>query len=447
MGIFMSKEDRAEEKRLKKKAREEEKELKKELKEFDKEYEKEHPKEKADIFSLLFEKEVDDELEKELNSFLSESEKEELAQMDKENKRLTIKLGIGAGTIAIALISLFVVLKQVNKTDLEKITIPLMQDYYLNKYGTKTNIDNINELCTYVKNEKNETEQVCSGIYVATTEDDKHIISIKNEQIGDDVSISKIKQKYQDYSLEIMNSMDIVDTSPTLSYKDYYLNYNMYYDYIEVLPSNYEFDELYNSGKLTVTDVIIYQGDFNYETVKNLLVNLSNDSMFYFIKLEKGLPINLTIVNKFGAWSANVSTSIKQNKNITYYELSRDVNAVSKLSLSEVKGSDIVLLDDTKEVKKAYSITIKTESQNSNEPKKASFYLLSFDSGSLSTSNLIQFKGGYDNDYQELSKDEYKRVITFKSGGKVYLIANTNIYIANTSHKSNWLCEEYNICW
>ena len=60
----------------------------------------------------------------------------------------------------------------------------------------------------------------------------------------------------------------------------------MYYDYIEVLPSNYEFDELYNSGKLTVTDVIIYQGDFNYETVKNLLVNLSNDSMFYFIKLE-----------------------------------------------------------------------------------------------------------------------------------------------------------------
>ena len=241
--------------------------------------------------------------------------------------------------------------------------------------------------------------------------------------------------------------MDIVDTSPTLSYKDYYLNYNMYYDYIEVLPSNYEFDELYNSGKLTVTDVIIYQGDFNYETVKNLLVNLSNDSMFYFIKLEKGLPINLTIVNKFGAWSANVSTSIKQNKNITYYELSRDVNAVSKLSLSEVKGSDIVLLDDTKEVKKAYSITIKTESQNSNEPQKASFYLLSFDSGSLSTSNLIQFKGGYDNDYQELSKDEYKRVITFKSGGKVYLIANTNIYIANTSHKSNWLCEEYNICW
>ena len=367
--------------------------------------------------------------------------------MDKENKRLTIKLGIGAGTIAIALISLFIVLKQVNKTDLEKITIPLMQDYYLNKYGTKTNIDNINELCTYVKNEKNETEQVCSGIYVATTEDDKHIISIKNEQIGDDVSISKIKQKYQDYSLEIMNSMDIIDTSPMLSYKDYYLNYNMYYDYIEVLPSNYEFDELYNSGKLTVTDVIIYQGDFNYETVKNLLVNLSNDSMFYFIKLEKGLPINLTIVNKFGAWSANVSTSIKQNKNITYYELSRDVNAVSKLSLSEVKGSDIVLLDDTKEVKKAYSITIKTESQNSNEPQKASFYLLSFDSGSLSTSNLIQFKGGYDNDYQELSKDEYKRVITFKSGGKVYLIANTNIYIANTSHKSNWLCEEYNICW
>ena len=152
MGIFMSKEDRAEEKRLKKKAREEEKELKKELKEFDKEYEKEHPKEKADIFSLLFEKEVDDELEKELNSFLSESEKEELAQMDKENKRLTIKLGIGAGTIAIAIISLFIVLKQVNKTDLEKITIPLMQDYYLNKYGTKTNIDNINELCTYVKN-------------------------------------------------------------------------------------------------------------------------------------------------------------------------------------------------------------------------------------------------------------------------------------------------------
>lgn len=447
MKIFMSKEDRAEEKRIKKKAKEEEKELKKELKEFDKQYEKEHPKEKADIFSLLFEKEIDDELEKELNTFLSESEKEELAQMEKENKRLTIKISIGAGTLLVALIAIFIVLKQINKTDLEKITIPLMQNYYLNKYGTKTSIDNINELCTYVKNEKNQTVQVCSGIYVATTNDNKHIISIKNEEIGDDISINKTKQNYQDYSLELLNSMDIVDTNPKLSYKGYYMNYNMYYDYIETLPSSYSFEELYGSGKLTVTDVIIYQGNFNYEAVNNLIMNLSDDSMFYFIKLEKGLPINLTIVNKFGAWSANVSTSIKQTKNITYYELSRDVNAVSKLSLSEVKGSDIVLLDDTLEVKKAYGISIKTESQSSNEPKKASFYLLSFDSGSLSANNLIQFKSGYDNDFQELNKDDYNRVITFKSGGKVYLIASSDIYIANTSHKSNWLCDEYNICW
>lgn len=422
MLFFKSKE----EKELLKKMEEEEKALEREI-------DAEIPKEKVKLVDLIFD---EDEEDNDLEEYMTEAEKEEMSTLQKENKRLMIICGSVLGGIFITLGIFLFFFSEAVKSDLLKVTLPLMEDYYQERYNTKLNYFDINYLCKTVDN-----KEECSNIAHLTTKENRHIMAIDNKNIGDDINIEAITNEYNDYMHNHLPELDIIGNNATLSYQDYYLNYNIHADYIKALPSNMKFSDLLNTKKLTITDVIIYQGTYNYNYVKNYLNNFSSDSVIYLIGTKNGIPASLQIVAANYHYEFNITATLELDKKITYYELDRSKNNVSSLKVKHILEQDIKTLNNYT-ITNAYGFEFEINRNSNRDEERPNYFFVRLDDVTFSESNIYEFSmSSYGSSYEELKEDDYIPVITYRLGSSTYIISNANIGIGNIKEKEGFLCK------
>ena len=403
-----------------KKEREENKQIDDYLKEYEK-IEEEADKEKVNVISLL----QKDPLEEELKQYMSEEQLEQEKNDKKNNKILIIiSSSIMAVTMVIALVIILVANYNM-QDDLHKITAKELKDYYNNKYGTKTSIDEIKYICYTNQDRKEE----CTDIVYATTKDN-HIILKKNEIIGDNNSTSSIYNSYKQDILRYIPSDKLITNNPIISYKDFYYNYYQYIDYIKVLP-NKSYSELKDSKKLTIRDFIIYQGDIDENQIKGLIDTLNSDSELVLLKLKNGMPINIKVINQSSITSIDITAQLNLDDGIINYQLDTNLNNTSTVSLIKVAGSSIKPLSDGTEFNNTYSLKIdKLRSYRDDEINRdnlPSYYLVSFNN--LTDNNVIQFNGT-----NELKKEEYKYLYYINVSNKTYIFATDDISIGNASY-------------
>lgn len=414
MSLFMSKE---------------EKEQLKKMEQEEKEWEKEFPPEKESFFDVMKSKNEDDD-----ESYLSEEDIEEMKIEKKEERRLIIIVGTIFASIILVITIGLTIFSLKSQSDLLKITKPAILNYYKNNFKINIKIDSINNICI---------EDDCSDNILLTTKDNHHIITMDNKTFGDDYNTESIIEEYKVYLKENFENFNIITNNPIISYKDYYINYNINYEYIRVLPNSVSFDNLISSNKLTITDTIAYQGNYDFNNLNTLLNKLSDDSCFYLIKQEKGIPTNLTVMKKNSIVSLDITTNFKLNDNITYHELDRNKNNVTKVKVNSVKNTDIISLNN-KIITNAYTIIPET---NIYSDITNSYFLLQFDESILSNNKLVQIESNNDHDdvYNELEIINYKELILFNTGGSVYLIGNDKIGFGYIKESTPFWCK-FNLC-
>lgn len=419
----------------------EEKELLKKMKEEEEAIEKEidamMPKEKIKLVDLIFD---EDEEDKELLEYMTDEEKEELAQEKKENKRLIIIVGSIFGVIFVSLFVFLFFFSEAIKSDLLKVTLPLMEEYYQEKYNSKLDYFDIDYLCQKIDN-----EEKCSNIVHLTTKDNHHIMAIDNDMIGDDLRVDAMTNEYNDYMHNALAELDIIGNNAVLSYQDYYLNYNIHADYIKALPSNMDLKTLISSKKLTITDVIVYKGTYNYNYVKNYLNKFSTDSIIYLIGTTNGVPSSLSIVASDYHYEFNITGTFELDKKTTYYELDRSKNNVSSLSVKRINENDIATKNNYI-LTNAYGFEFETQRNYNRDEEKPNYFFVRLDDVSFSETNIYEFSlGGYRNNYEELDSEEYVPVITYRLGNATYIISNAEIGIGNIKQKESFLCK-FGLC-
>lgn len=415
-----------------------EKELLKRIEEEEKAIEKELPPEDTyslkDTFTLLKNKSEEDI---EYESYLTEEEIKEEQDRAKQEK----KIAIIAGSIFMVAIILTVVGVNVFyntfKADILKITQPLLEDYYEEKYGEKAEITNIQEL-TY-QNEERET--INTGIYLATTKNNKHLMCINNDLIGDDISISSINNNLLEYFLVNAPTTNLITHSIDVSYEDYYIDFNRNLDYINVLPSNKSLEELLISNKLTVTYKLVYQGDININEYQNILNTFSKDSKLYLIKHEVGLPTNLKIITKDKVIDLDVTGEVKKEENITNIELSREFNNVTQVEITSVSQSGLEATGDY-DLTNGLLIEYEVERQYSkDEIPKSSYYMLRVSNSPWNQTTAVQVSTSKStNRYRELDAASATDIIYIEVGGYTYIISENEALIATKTAKKGFLC-------
>ena len=244
------------------------------------------------------------------------------------------------------------------------------------------------------------------------------------------------------------SDMGIIYNDAQLSYKDYYHTYNSYIDYINILPINMNYEEMYNTHKLTVVGKVLYQGEENISRLQSYLSNFSEDSAIYLVRLNQGLPYRLTIVKKNEIFQANFTNNLKVNNDITYYELDRNINSTNSIELKDVSTHGIGESYSNKrfdanaveyEYKNGQYFTFEHERAGYNEPEKPHYYLLKY-SNSRFIGNFVLFDGGGSR-YSELDKEEYPLLITITLGSETYVIGEDSFGIAlKTEKKQGFLC-------
>lgn len=414
-----------------------EKELLKKIAEEEKEIEKELPPEEKYTFLSIIESISSKEEEIEYESYLTEEELQEERARKKREKKITI---IAASVFIIFITSMIIgtnIIYNVFKSDLLKITQPLLESYYEEKYGEKVKISSIEEL-TYQNEDK---KTINTGIYLATTKNNQHLMCINNELIGDDISINSINNELLDYIVNFTPSTSLITHAVDISYQDYYVKFNRSLDYIKTLPSNKSLNELIATKKLTITYKLVYQGDINIAEYQNLLDNFSSDSKLYLIKHEVGLPTNLKIISKEKIIDLNVTSEIKIEDNITNIELSREANGVTSVDLTTISKSGMESLGEYN-LNNGLLIQYEKERRYRDEEKeKTNYYMLRVSNSPWNQSSVIQVSSRkFGDNYRELEKQEYKDLIFIEVGGYTYIIGDEPALIATKTAKKGFLC-------
>lgn len=439
-----------------------EKEIKKQQKALDKEIEKEYrekyPKDHSNISNKLAKKmanffdilwpDDEEEIDKEYESILSDKEKEELKTMAKEEKRLKI---IAASIMVLTLISgiaIFYSYVYFNRSHYEKVTAPIIKSYFKEHYNADIDTDNNCFICYDEKNDKGETEEKCTNLLITTTNTRKHVLTIDDKYIGDDVNQNSFKTSYIADFENTFSNMGIIYDDAQLSYKDYYHDYNSYLDYINILPINMKYEEMVKTNKITVVGKVLYQGEENINDIRSYLSSFSDDSAIYLIKLNQGLPYKLVIVKKNEVFQANFNNNLKITNDITYYELDRNINGTSSVELRDVSTHGIGESYSNRrydanaieyEYKNGQYFEFEYERAYYNEPQKPHYYLLKYSNGKF-IPNFVLFDGGGSN-YTEQDKEDYPLFITITLGSETYIIGDESFGIAlKTEKKQGFLC-------
>lgn len=407
-----------------KKQREEENKINKYLDEMDKLEEETNKEEKNFNIVSLFEK---DPVEEELKQYMS---KEQLEQESRDKKNNRILIIISSSIMTITMIIALVIILVVNynmQDDLHKITAKELKEYYNNRYGTKTSIDDIKYVC-YTNSERKEE---CTDIIYAKTKDN-HIILKKNDLIGDNNNLTSIYNSYKQELLSIIQSDQMITNNPIISYRDFYYNYYQYIDYIKVLP-NKSYNELKANNKLTIRDFIIYQGEIDDNRIKTLIDTLNSDSEVILLKLNKGMPYSIKTITQGGIYNIDIVSQVNLDDGIINYQLDTNRNNTQTVNLIKVASSSVKPLEENEIISNTYSFTIDKLRQNNNEEiirdLLPSYYLVSINN--LSDNNVIQF-----NSSSELKKEEYKYLYYINSSNKTYIFANENISVGNASYSN-----------
>lgn len=419
--------------------REQMKKMKKEEEELEKELEKEIPKEKISLLDLIFDS--DEPEEQELYQYLTDSEKQELEELKKSSKRITITaISTLGGIVALGFVGLFI-FSILIKSDLEKITKPIMQEYYNNTYGEKVKIKELYNICP--------KEGECSDIAIGLTDSNTRLVAKNNELLGDDSGAkTKIVNEYKTYIKSALATSGLISHNPELSYKPYYLTYQYYDENINVMPANKSFEELLNTKQLTIVDTLIYQGIFNYNVIKDLLLKLSKDSKFYIIEQENGLPISLTVAKKGSITKFPITGSVEQYEGITTYQTNRLTNSVNSISVNPITSNDVQTEGDIV-ANTPYTIAIEKDRPKQDEPELPSYYLIRFKNNTFSINNknnVLLFSYNSNSSYSrpyEIS--EYPELVSINIGGYTYVISNTSIGIATKGRNNSLLCR-LNLC-
>lgn len=368
---------------------------------------------------------TDDDIEYE--SLLTEEEKQEELKQKQEDKKFMIKaFSILAGIFLVVIVVGVFFIKD-NKSDLYKITEPLLKDYYKNKYNEKVTFKSLE----YLSIDDKKTDLV-----LATTRDNKHIMSINNELIGDDISNNISKELVTKINSELPN-FGILNSEINIAYKDYYDKYNKRLDYINVIP-NLKLDELIESKKLTVEYIAFYNGIIDNNVVLNILNNYSDDSKFYFIRLDNGLPTKLDVIDKINQFNINITGNREVEKEVFIYDLDRTHNAVNTVRFSRYANNTIEEYPNYT-LKNIFKIELESDYSYSKKESIGNYFLIKMNN--INKNNLLQVDySESDHTFFEINIDNYNNFIIINFGGSSYLIGNNEVTFGTLEENKSFLC-------
>ncbi len=378
----------------------------------------------------------EDEEEQEYYSYLTEDEKKEELDKKKEQKKI-LKVAISVLVVTVIMVTIgSKVFYDTFKNDLLKITEPLLKEHYQKKTGNKAKTKTIEEFKTKDK----DNNEVGSGIYLLTTKDNKHIMSVNNVLIGDDINNSDISESIKSELKKGFTAAELVTDSIKLSYDDYYLEYNRFLDYINVLPSGFSKEDLLNSNKLVITYKAIYKGQIDTTPLENIMSGLSSNSTFILLRQDASGISNIIIIKKEKTISMDVTALIEKEKGITYLELDRKINSVSNVEVKLLANSSVSTESNYNIIN---PIVIKKEEERGNreEPQKENYFFLRFDSGLLNKNSFVELNTSKKEDtYTEKKKEDYDDIYLISIGSSTYLLGENNLFVGKVSGKKSFLC-------
>ena len=418
-------------KEVEKEYKEEEKRLKKEKEE---KY-KDLPKSKRRLLEVkeFFDELMNNDEFEELEKYKPEKEKKREIEEKKEARKITIKAAlVFVFVICISTVGLLVFGEMI-KTDLEKVTQPMLEDYYLKTFNEKPKLQGI----TYLDKEKH--------IVLARFKSGINVMCVENKHIGNDSNYDSIYSDYKAYLINTMQAQDFIIHKPKLSYVPYEVNYNYYIDYIDTLPSDLNFNELLSSNSLDIVDIIIYERDINKENIKNMLNSFGNNSIIYLIKTSGQNVINFSVVTKDKIESFDVIEEKYSNQNDTFFKFDQSINKVEYV--------DIITLRDGYDRKNYMYTNVKKfdidqsylpYSGSREEDTRSEYYLvrlkkeLSYDNFTLLT--------GYGESYGLYDEDETPLVLGIETQSGYLVFGTKEVMIGNKdTEPKSWLCR-FNLC-
>lgn len=378
-----------------------------------------------------------DEEEAEYESYLTEEELAEEENKIKEEKRIIKTAAVVMVSVVIVTIVGVRVFYDTFKSDLLKVTEPLLKSHYEEITGEKAKTKTIEEFMTKDENKKD----IGTGIYLLTTEDDKHIMSVNNELIGDDLRIESKKEEVKKYLQPYLGNIELVTDSIALSYDDYYITYNRFVDYINVLPSKLTTEELISSNKLTLTYKAIYKGDVDLASIANMINNFSTNSTILLFKQDMTGISNVTLIKRGITHSFNITAEIEKNDGITYLELDRNVNDIIDVSAS-LHSSSSVSTEKDYNIVNPISIKAEKNRRNRDEEEKPAYYLIRLVSSLITEDGFVELSTYKREDtYREIEKDDYEDVFLFTIGSYTYVFGENDLFIGQIRGKKTFLCK------
>lgn len=387
----------------------------------------------------LFDKDPDEE---EFDNYYQENYREEYEEEKRENKRLLITVSsVGVGVITIVVVAL-IIFSNMFKSDLLKITKPMLESYYSEKYKDDNNINEIEYLKQYNPETKKQDD---TNIALATMSNNSHVMCVDNNIIGDDIDTDKVYNSYQEYKTANFSDFNIIVSNPNISYSDYYLKYSIFYDYSKVLPNGISFDDMVASKKITINDVWIYQGELDIDRVMLFMNSINSNSKIYAIKQEAGFPTSLTVFESNAVLFLPVASSVQLDNDITYFSFDRNYCDVSKLEVKKVNSNSITSSKNL-DFNNSYMISVEKVYKKKEEPVLPMYYLLKFSNHSLNSNNLVLLNNTryskekiqmYENDFPEASYIDFSDIL--------YLIGNSSMGVSNTKENDSFLCK-LNLC-
>lgn len=415
-------------------------------KEIDKEYKEQVKKDREEKYKDKSKKEVimleikdafkesftDPELE-ELEEYKTEAEKEE----DKKKKQAEKKFLIGAisifsSIIVVAIIGLLI-FGEIIKTDLEKVTQPILEDYYLKTFNEKPKLQDI----TYLDKEKH--------IVLAKFKSGINVMCVDNKHIGNDSTYESIYSDYKAYLINTMQAPNFIIHKPKLSYVPYEVNYNYYIDYIDTLPSDLTFNELLNSHSLDIVDTIIYERDINKENIKNMLNSFGNNSVIYLIKTSGQSVINFSVVTKDKIESFDVIEEKYSSQNDTFFKFDQSINKVEYVDISTQRDGydrDNYKYSNIKVLNIDHSYLPYSSSRE--EDTRSEYYLVRLKKG-LSYDNFTLLTG-YRDSYSLYDEEKTPLVLGIETQNGYLVFGTKEVIIGNKdTERKSWLCR-LNLC-
>ena len=423
-----------------------EKEVDEELKK-----EKEENKQKEDIWDIIIDT---DHYDDQLREYYTEEELKEEEEFKKETKRLYFSVaGIFGGFILIVVVGM-AFLTQAVKTDLEKITMPKMQEYLDTKYGAGSyKVNKVQVICYDNEDKKKE----CTDIQYAELGNDKFVYAINNETLGDNIGKSSLLSTYQSMFKKYASATNIFNQESDLIFTDYFHDYYYNAPSHNVLPNDKQFNDLLLEKKLIVHDFVTYQGNIDLNNLKNMLSQFDSRSVIYLVKLADGLPNELSRITSKEYINYKITGNVSLDSNNIYYDLDKSLNAITGASITKVADNGVTLLDEKQYGISSpifYKINCERRRYGRDEDTRSTITLLQSKNKRIGRNATILFEGSSygDTNFKEIkyTDSKYPFVLYLVSGNNTFIVIDSDdngVGIAyKTELNNSFLCQKLGIC-